>query len=142
MTAKVEGKELALIVSHLKEGKSQGWIAKEVGRSKQTISRISRAEGFLSDVTATKRASEARRDYALAERLELLNEGFQRARDILPTIKEARELQAWMVAVGTAIDKRRLEDGQVTDRTESHKGLNIEEEFRKLDAKFGGCEVE
>ncbi len=119
MAPKVTDKERARIVAFLRDGQTQGWTAKEVGRDKSTVSRVAKAEGIDSNVAATKKATDARRDYTLAERLLLLNEGFDKARDLLPTIKEPKDLQAWMIALATGIDKRRLEDGQATDRTES-----------------------
>jgi hypothetical protein len=119
MAAPVSEYERARIVDYLREGKTQGWIARETGRSKQTVSRIARDEGIKSDVTATKKAEAARLDYDLAARLIVINEGFDKLRDVLKTITDPRELQAWTVALGTLIDKRRLEDGQATNRTEN-----------------------
>lgn len=119
MADKIMDEERARIVAYLKEDKSQCWIAKEVGRDKSTVSRIAKAEGIDTNVAATKKATKARQDYDQAARLELLNEGFDRAREILASLDGARDLQAWMIAVATGIDKRRLEDGEATSRTES-----------------------
>lgn len=80
----------------------------------------------------------AQRDYAQAERLQLLNEGFDKAREILKAVTEPKDLQSWMIAVATAIDKRRLEDGEATNRNENHNtaGRSLEDEFRKLDTEL------
>lgn len=126
MAPKLTSEERERIVRLLKEGKSQGKTAKEVGRHVSTVNRIAKAEGIDSNIAATKKAIEAKRDYDLAERLLLLNEGFDKARDILPEIKEPKDLQAWMIAVATGIDKRRLEDGEAT-----HRGETIDPERRK-----------
>lgn len=107
------------IIGYLKEGKSQNWVAKEVGRSADTVCRLAKAEGIQSDIRAPKNANEARRDYALVERISLLNELFDHARAMLPKIKDAKELQALTIAIATAIDKRRLEDGEATNRSET-----------------------
>lgn len=139
MANRVDAEERRRIVAYLKAGKSQGWIAREVGRNKSTVNRIARSEGIESNVAATKKASQARRDYAQAERLELLNEGFDKAREVLGRIRTAKDLQAWMVAVGTGIDKRRLEDGEATDRSEHthNQGVDLEAEFQRLDKVLG-----
>ncbi|WP_273845420.1 helix-turn-helix domain-containing protein [Rubrobacter calidifluminis] len=135
---KVTEEERQRIISLLKSGLSQGKTAREVGRSKQTVSRIARAAGISSDVTAIKKAEAARLDFAKAERLELLNEGFQKAREILPTVDSAHKLQAWMTALGIAVDKRRLEDGEATERGDyTHREAaekDLEEYFEALDA--------
>lgn len=115
----VSSEERARIVSYLNDGKSQGWVAKEEKRSKSTISEIANKAGISTERSATKKASEAHRDYAQAERLLLLNEGFDKARDVLKHIGLADDLKDWSVAVGTLIDKRRLEDGKATSRHEN-----------------------
>lgn len=97
---------------------NQNKVAGLCGRHQTTVRKIAKTEGIESINAAPKRANEVRRDYSQVERLELLNEGFEKARELLKTIQDPRELQAWMVAVATAIDKRRLEDGQATSREE------------------------
>jgi hypothetical protein len=82
------------------------------------ISKSAGAEGLEFERSQTKKASEAKRGYAQHERLELLNEGFAKARDVLPDIRKPKDLKAWMVAVGTLIDQRRLEEGCATRREE------------------------
>lgn len=137
MAPKLTAEERKRIVSLLQEGMSQSGVAKEVKRSKDTVGRIGREAGIESDGRSTKKATEAARDYAKAERLQLLNKGFDKAGDLLKSIKEAKELQAWMVAVATGIDKRRLEDGEVTDRSERHShdhSGDLEKYFKDLDA--------
>lgn len=142
MAAKLPDEERQRIIDLLQEhGGNRNKVARLVGRSPSTVQKIAQAEGFESNIRAAKKANDARRDYAQAERLQLLNEGFDKAREILKGVVEAKELQAWMMAVGIAVDKRRLEDGEVTDRTENRKGLNIEEEFKKLDVRLGGSTV-
>ena len=49
--------------------------------------------------------------------LQLLNLGFEKARELLPFIKSPQWLQAWSISLGILIDKRRLEDGEATSRT-------------------------
>lgn len=133
----VESAERKKIVALLGQDKTPYAVAKETGRSRPTVCKIAREEGFELNVRATKKAAEARRDYALAARLELLNEGFDKAREILPEIKDPGDLQRWFVAVATGIDKRRLEDGEATSRDESHRydhSAELEDYFRELDS--------
>jgi transposase len=125
MAPKLTSEERARIVSYLKDGKSQNWTAKKVGRSPGTVGNIAHAEGIAAlDIRTPKKANEARRDYSKAERLELLNELFDHARTMLPNIKEAKELQALTITIATAIDKRRLEDGEATERKEQFDPAN------------------
>ena len=85
--------------------------------------------GQVSQETAKSRAAQvarealaAQRDYVQVERLALLNEGFEKARALLQKITTPQELQQWSVATGTLIDKRRLEDGEATSRSEVSNG--------------------
>src|SRR5215207_236041 len=106
------------------------------GRSAGTIQTIATQEGISSKYSAPKNANVASRDYVQGERLALLNKGFDKAEDLLKSIEGAKDLQAWMIAVATGIDKRRLEDGEVTDRSErhSHSHTDLETYFEQLDA--------
>lgn len=106
------------IEAGLRAGESIGKVSRRVGCAKATASKIAHAIGVVPNVQATKKASEARRDFALANRLDILNAGFEKAQTILTGIQTPQELQQWTVAVGTLIDKRRLEDGEATSRTE------------------------
>ncbi len=117
--SKLTPEERERIVGLIEAGGKRNEIVRETGRSAGTVSAIAKEIDRPFDRSATKKATEAKRDYAQAERLELLNEGFDKARDLLPTIAEARDLQSWMVAVATGIDKRRLEDGEATERKEN-----------------------
>lgn len=69
------------------------------------------AEDVAFERSQTRKATEAKCDRARRERLELINEGFEWARELLPDIQEPKELKEWMVAVGTLIDRRRMEEG-------------------------------
>lgn len=127
MAAKLTNEERQQIVEHLMAGKSQGWTARQVGRHVSTVNRIAKAEGIESNVADTKKATEANRAYAEGRRLELIGKGFDKAQDLLATIADASELQKWSVALGTLVDKARLETGEATSRGEStHKHKNYD----------------
>lgn len=119
MAAKLSAEERERIVALLREGKSQTATAREAGRSPGLVNKIAREEGIVN-IHAPKKANEARRDYAKDERVSLLNEGFEKARALLSAEAFGTSaLKDWSVAVGTLIDKRRLEDGEATERKEN-----------------------
>lgn len=106
----------AAVVEALQAGESQNAVARRLGCSAGSVNRIAKLNGL--EYSSPKHAAECRRDYAAAERLELLNQGFDKARELLPAIKSPQWLQAWSISMGILIDKRRLEDGEATARTE------------------------
>jgi hypothetical protein len=121
------------IIEALRANESQHSIAKRFGCNVSTVCRIAKAEGIASNIASTKNANAARRDYALAERLALLNRGFAKADELLSRIEKPSQLMQWMIAVGTLIDKRRLEDGQATSRTEVNADAMRERIAGRLD---------
>lgn len=134
MTKPVGEEERGRIVAMLRE-KTPYAVAKEVGRSRPTVSKIAREAGIDVNVNATKKAAEARSAYAESRRLEIIGKGLDKADALLSSISDAGEFQKWTVGFGTLIDKARLETGEVTDRTESRRGdASLEEEFKRLDA--------
>lgn len=56
--------------------------------------------------------------YGLERRRMLLDKGFAKAEAMLTVIDEPRDLKDWVMSVAVLVDKRRLEDGDVTDRSE------------------------
>lgn len=110
--------QISAILADLKAGASVRATAKAHGVSAMTISRIGAANGIDANRTRTKKANEARRDYAQTARLGLLNKVFDRIEEILPTCTRAQELAQLTTALAIAIDKRRLEDGEATSRSE------------------------
>lgn len=121
------------MVEALRAGESINSVAKRFNRGVATVTRAARSANVASEYSAPKRAIEARRDYDLAARLELLNEGFKKAANLLASIADPADLQRWTVAVGVLIDKRRLEDGDVTSRTETVGDSEFDGLARQLD---------
>ena len=130
--ARLTDKERARIVSLLKEGKSQNSIAKKVKRSPDTVNRIAKAEGIVSDIRTPKKAIEASKAYAEERRLEIIGKGLDKADDLLERIQEAKDLKEWSIALGTLVDKARLETGEVTGREERLNGDIREKQFSNL----------
>lgn len=108
----------AAILKALRDGESQNAVARRLKCSPSTVNSVAKANGL--EYSAPKKAGQARKDYAAAERLDLLNQAFAKAEEMLPTLKTAGWLQSWTIALGILIDKRRLEDGEATQRMEVH----------------------
>ncbi len=120
MAPKVTDKERADIALLLREHNgNQSKVARLSGRSQPTVRLIAIETGISSINCAPKKANDARVAYAEDRRLEIIGKGFDKANDLLKGITDAAELQKWSVALGTLVDKARLETGQATDRTES-----------------------
>jgi transposase len=127
----------------LDQNHSHNQIAKAIGRSQSTVSTFAKREGYspLPERTPTV-ANRARKDYAKAERRELLNQAFETASEMLERGGlTPRELKELMTAVGITVDKMRLEEGAQNSVHETRSRaphvagtINLEEEFRRLDA--------
>lgn len=118
--SRVSDEERERILAALRSGLSAGATARQCGRSQPTVSRIAAAAGINLNQSPTKKAVAARKDFAQAERLELLNTLFLKAGELSEKIKKPIELQQLATAVAIMIDKRRLEDGEATSRSEVH----------------------
>jgi hypothetical protein len=113
------------VIALLQEGRPRNEVARLVGCSAGSVSGIALAEGIRFDRSAIAAAEEAgrarrqvAREFAAADRLALLNRGLVVAERLLVKVKTGRDLQVWAGAVGTLIDKHRLEAGEATERTE------------------------
>lgn len=104
----VTGDEEAAICEALNAGMSQNRVAKAFDRSPSTINRIASENGL--EYSALKKAHEARQFYASSDRIKLIGEGLDKARNLLPEIDNPRDLKDWFLSVAIGIDKRRLED--------------------------------
>ena len=108
------------ILDAARAGESLGKIADRYGVHKATVGRIVQSGQVDIVKVADTRRQEAATAWAAAQRLSLLNQLFDRAAIMAKRIKEPRELQQLASAVAVLIDKRRLEDGLATERTEVH----------------------
>lgn len=92
-------------------GLSLGQIAEEVGCNKSTVSRLLKKLGIecnASQRCATKNATNAKRTYDLARRLELNDKFFKRLDEFVDNPLTARDFKELMVAYGILEDKRQL----------------------------------
>lgn len=141
MANPVTVEERSRIIAMLREGKSQNATAKEVGRDPKTVNRIAKSENIESHIAAPKKANEARKAYAEERRLNLIGKGFEKADALLNSLQDAGEFQKWTVALGTLIDKARLESGEATSRDERHNHNHpndLDAYFKELDAAREG----
>lgn len=135
----ISNEKRARIQTLLLEGRSQGAVAKEVGVSHTTVNNFAKEKSIKPSRVAPRAAIEAKKQYDLTGRLELSNELFDRIRALIADPgTRARDIKDLALAYGICTDKRRLEEGESTSRSEQHfsKGLNLEEEFRALDDRL------
>lgn len=106
------------ILADLADGMAVRAAAARHGCSIGTVSNVARAAGVHLNVQETKKAAAARKDWAAAERLDLLNRLFAKAESMLDGVGSELHLQQLTMAVAVLIDKRRLEDGEATSRAD------------------------
>lgn len=131
----------AAILDALQTGESQNAVARRFGCSPATVNKVAKANGLNGQTewhSPAKRplppeAEAAAADYCLERRMRLLNRVFDRAEELIETATTPNKLQALATAVAILIDKRRLEDGDVTARTEVNGGGARERLARSLD---------
>ena len=125
------------IVEALKAGESQNATARRLGCSVGTVNRIAQSlrvpEGSFQKGTLPDSVAQVAEDYSLERRLALLNKMFNKAEELIEQATTPHKLQALAIAMGILTDKRRLEDGEVTARTEVSGGDARERIASKLD---------
>jgi IS30 family transposase len=144
MNKSLTDEEKVLIRKLLEDEQSHNSIAERVGRSQSTISEFAKREGYSTLPERTPRvANQARRAFAKAERLELINLQLEVGKGKLESGElSARDYKEVTTAIAIGIDKRRLEEGESNSVHETRSGhphvksINLEEEFRRIDEEF------
>lgn len=101
-------------------GLSQHKIAKKLKIAQSTVSEYlssidqskkekPKSAAKKTDQSTTKKAHLARKEYCSEKRIELIDMGMTHLEEMLPAIDKPSGMRDWFVALGTAIDKRRLE---------------------------------
>jgi len=125
------------VLAALQAGESQKSVARRLRVGVATVNRIAKRNGVepvpFQKIAASPKVVAAAADYCLARRMELLNKVFDKAEDLIEQATTPHKLQALAIALGILIDKRRLEDGEVTARTEVQGGGARERLSRSLD---------
>lgn len=119
--------EIKIIVDLWNKDKSYKQIADAVNAKKSTAQYWIQSlikQGVIeqrddSVRTNTKKASNVRREYCLEKRVALIDAGMKKLEEMLPTIDKPNGMRDWFVALGTAIDKRRLESPPEPPKGES-----------------------
>lgn len=112
----ISNTERSEIVAALRGGGSQNAVSKQFRRSPSTINRIAQSEGL--EYTPPKNINQARRDFSLAEQLELSNQWFAKLGDELAIAEKAKDIRDLSVSLGICYDKRLLLEGRATTRAE------------------------
>jgi transcriptional regulator with XRE-family HTH domain len=94
-----------------KDGLSQHKIAKKLGIAQSTVSDYLKSIGVSSDQSRTKKAVDAKADYAKNRRLLLNNKFFIKIEKMLDEAKTPNALRALATPYGVASDKRALLEG-------------------------------
>lgn len=100
-----------------------------------------------SDQSKPKKANSARKEYSADKRIALLDMGMQHLEDMLPGIDKPSGMRDWFVALGTAIDKRRLEAPPKMEENESDGFMEALEQktpevWGDIDAEAGAVQVD
>lgn len=135
----------AAIIEALEAGESQQAIARRLGCGVATVNRVAKRNSVpfrsapFQKIPAQEAAQaaaaveQAAASYCLERRIALLDKVFDKAESMIETASTPHKLQALAIAVGILIDKRRLEDGEVTARTEVASGSAREHLARRID---------
>jgi transposase-like protein len=100
------------IIQALESGKTTREVAKEYDRAPSTISDIARRSGLdMAERARMKKADVARMCYASEDRIKLVGELLNKAKAMVKTCQNPKDLQHLAMVIAIGIDKRRLEDG-------------------------------
>lgn len=121
------------IMRHLEAGCSVRQAAKNVGVSTFSVSETARKRGFNFDDKSTEMAAKCKTKYAQAARIDVVAEGINKLREMLPEIDRSKDMRDWAVSLGILIDKRRLEDSEA----DNGKGGEIHALITAMEANNG-----
>jgi hypothetical protein len=128
--------EQAAICAFILDGNSAAKASQMFGRSPASISKALRTQNVVSMHPTPEAAHAALADYSTARRRILFNKIFDRVERIIDDEEpDAKDMKDLAIAVGITVDKRRLDDGEATQRSE--KG-EIGEAREKLQGKLEG----
>lgn len=133
MAKQVTADERMRIEDALLDGASQGSVQRKFHRGAGTVNRIAHEIGLEWSDSKTSAATEARRRYCKEGRLDLIEELFEKVRELLPKIEKAHELKELSTSFGILTDKALLEEGRVTSRSEIlSRGKNPVGDLRQM----------
>ena len=110
------------IENDLRNNRAINQIKKSYGVGSKTVYQVMDEAGIpreRREHSQTKNANIARKEYCSEKRISLIDAGMKKLEEMLPDIDKPSGMRDWFVALGTAIDKRRLEDPPKPPETES-----------------------
>ena len=130
------------IIGALLAGTSVGETVRLYRVGKASVPRIAADAGLDLDRSRTQKITAASVDYKLERRLELSNKLFAKLETLLDGELGPAQLQPLVVAYAVLTDKRRLEEGEVTERHghRDERAASLErgrERLRLLDERAG-----
>lgn len=114
------------IENDLRNNRAINQIKKSYGVGSKTVYQVMDEAGIpreRREHSQTKNANIARKEYCSEKRISLIDAGMKKLEEMLPEIDKPSGMRDWFVALGTAIDKRRLEDPGKGEETESDEYL-------------------
>lgn len=100
------------ILAALESGRSVRDVGREFDRSHSTIVDVAKRNGLdLADRSETKKAAIAKSCYASEDRIKLVGELLNKAKAMVKTCQNPKDLQHLAMVIAIGLDKRRLEDG-------------------------------
>lgn len=125
-----------LMLEGLSQNKAAEQVGQEWGVSGRTVINWASAMGtplsaFSHERAKTRAANEAAITYAQERRLALSDRFFSKLESLLEMINDAGDAKDLATAYAILTDKRRLEEGQVTERTETRAPANAVEIFEQ-----------
>jgi hypothetical protein len=135
---RVSANEREKIIDLLHEhGGNRSKVAKLTARSSQTVCNIANQERIPTmDNPASETARKARKAYEAVDRMGVINLGIEVGEKLLASLyrkrvtpEVMRSYKDCMTGLAIAIDKHRLETGDVTDRTQTNTASTVANYF-------------
>ena len=126
---------------------AQSTVSEYLSSTDQSKTKKPKSAGENSDHSKTKKANLARIEYCSEKRIALIDKGMAHLEAMLFEIDKPSGMRDWFVALGTAIDKRRLEEPQKPPEDESDGfmealGLKTPEVWKDFDAEANAVQVD
>lgn len=115
---KLTDAQLEEAAAMFKAGATSRQVGKALGVSHTTAAKIAALRGYELDRARVIAATNARVAYTQERRCLLIDAFFDKLGRMLNKVSKPQELQQLAATLGILIEKRRLEDGDATSRTE------------------------
>lgn len=126
---RVAPEKRAEIIERLQRGETRHSVAKETGTPKSTVQDIATASAIAARPEAKLQTAPAR-DFNKQAQRELIDLAASRVHEMLSVVTTPGAIRDLCVSAAIVVDKRRLMDGEATQRTESNAAAEL---ARRLD---------